>query len=241
MTEPASNPQRLVELLESWAQIPKNQSVVALRTDASGSWWSRSVDAVIWLSELEEAIEHKRELRRVYDPIRDAVRSAVFSTRWQMDSTSQNVRPILNATQIAALRGLALAITPHADLIAKAPELVDLRDTLLRVRGEITSAANLSEEASQYLLVLVGGLEQALTEVEIVGVAHVARLADELAGSLTRLFVYRDGEQSQQAAGLVKVLVGKVGQFLNSPLVVAIAGGVAGSLGTSALGQITAG
>lgn len=233
-------PTKLLEYLRAWQVIPANTYPVDVRarSSAANDWWTPSTDAVACLVDTERLIElaGDDELCRSYEAIRVQVRDATFSSRWQLDATVNGDRSTLEPVVMAALGAIVSGLTVRDKILAASPGAVELRDTLLRVREEIMSA-HLPEEACQYLLVLVGHLEQALAEVAVRGLADVQACADQLIGALTRLYPQCDGEESDQSPKVVKLLVRKIGDFLNSPLVAAIAGGVAGGV----MGQITTG
>lgn len=233
----ASSARRLLEYMRAWQKIPASGSPATVRASADGDWWTPSVDAVRCAVEVEELVEALEDsnLRDGFETIRALIRDAVFSSKWQLDSSGQ-ARETIPRSALGTLAVVVSALEGRALLMEKTSEFTELREFLLVIREQLMSA-DLPEETREYLLVLVSHLEQALAEAAFRGMADVATCADQLAGALTRLFVQPDGDDANKASGLVKKLVRKVSNFVNSPFMQAAIGSYVGTV----TGQITTG
>lgn len=142
----------------------------------------------------------------------------------------------LNPGIIPGLRGIAVAMETKKSVLGVGPEFQALRDDLLGLRQD-PLITGLPDQAKEYVLHLLTRIEEALTEVAVTGTADVPVLVNQLITSLTRLFLLDPDQDGQgNIRNRIKRILNHFDAWLNSPIVAAIAGGIA-----SGVAQITTG
>ncbi|MDU7384077.1 MAG: hypothetical protein E7L06_08230 [Schaalia turicensis] len=234
----SSSAEKLLERMREWARKDGGIALIAERSDENGRWWSRHAEAVVWFLDLDEAVEQRDRpaLTEAWGAVRGPVARAIFATNFPDAWDSGRAHEFLSEAQLAGLAGVVDSVTQLSDVIARAPEAREALDVLANLRSHIDTAPDLADELKHYLLVLIARVEEALTEAVLTGTADVRALADQLIGTLYRLFdVDGECEESKNFVNLAKRFGAAMSRFLNSPLVSAIAGGITGGFA----GQIT--
>ena len=185
------------------------------------------------------AAEKNSELLAAWDGVARYLWGSIF--QFGVDALDpNNINPQhgfdLNPGIIPGLRGIAVAMETKKSILGTGPEFQALRDDLLGLRQD-PLITGLPDQAKEYVLHLLTRIEEALTEVAVTGTADVPALVDQLIGSLNRLFP-RDPNQKDQGniRNWIKRILTHFDAWLNSPIVTAIANGVA-----SGVAQITTG
>lgn len=185
------------------------------------------------------AAEKNSELLDAWDDIAPHLWGSIFDFGLNaLDPNSMNPKHgfDLNPGIIPGLRGIAVAMETKKSVLSVGPEFQALRDDLLGLRQD-PLIIGLPDQTREYVLHLLTRIEEALTEVAVTGTANVPALVDQLIGSLNRLFP-RDPDQDDKGniRNWIKRILNHLDAWLNSPIVTAIAGGVA-----SGVAQITTG
>ena len=185
------------------------------------------------------AAEKNSELLDAWDDVAPYLWGSIF--QFGLDAVDpNNINPQhgfdLNPGIIPGLRGIAVAMETKKSILGVGPEFQALRDDLLGLRQD-PLIIGLPDQTREYVLHLLTRIEEALTEVAVTGTADVPALVDQLIGSLNRLFP-RDPNQKDQGniRNWIKRILTHFDAWLNSPIVTAIANGVA-----SGVAQITTG
>lgn len=209
MDEQRNAAAELYELLSDWEQVPAGASLIAHRAGDDGDWWPLHVRAA---NLLDEVTVQARRLRPGvglrFEAVIGRLRDGIFVTGQPMVSTASTVTSffrdedlaVLQMMQYAATTSPAISGVAAADLLAAARQAEDL----------VTGATHLDEEARRYLLDLSTHLSRAVQQISTFGGAEVRRLACELSGSLGAYFGDAPADEHDQAAGLVRRLLGGV-------------------------------
>ena len=233
---PASDVERLLEVMETWAKpVPQGSSLLDVR--GGQKWWDRHVDAVTLMVSVDqvERFPDKR-LQASWQEIEPRLQHCIFATGYPMRAINPSWDAFEKDT-LVILSAIASALTYGGGRIVETKEFLELRDELNALKSDIGNT-DLDDKVREYVLHLLARVEEALAEVAITGTADVQALADQLIGSCSRLFILKnDGEESKNFRNRLKRLAGRMNSFVNSPLVVGIAGGIASGFA----GQITAG
>ena len=185
------------------------------------------------------AAERNFELLAAWDGIAPHLWGSIFDFGLNaLDPNSMNPKHgfDLNPGIIPGLRGIAVAMETKKSVLGVGPEFQALRDDLLGLRQD-PLITGLPDQEKEYVLHLLTRIEEALTEVAVTGTADVPVLVNQLIASLTRLFLL-DPDQDDQGniRNRIKRILTHLDAWLNSPIVAAIAGGIA-----SGVAQITTG
>ncbi|QUC08455.1 hypothetical protein [Arachnia rubra] len=233
----ASSAEQLAQLMAAWAEpVESRKNLLQMR--GGRHWWEAHIEAVNLMVDMEAQVEKRKDprLQNSWKRIEPRLWRCIFATEYRMNETGINWVAFEEDT-LVILDAIVSALTYGRWRIVETREFLELRDELEGLKSDIKDT-NLSDEVREYVLHLLARVEEALAEVAVTGTADVRALADQLIGSVGRLFVFKDdGEESKNFRNRLKRLSDRLGGFLNSPLVVAIAGGVAGNF----VGQITAG
>lgn len=234
---PTSDAERLLELMEAWAKpVPQGNSLLDVR--GGQKWWDRHVDAVMLMVSVGEQVERfpDKRLQASWQEIEPRLKHCIFATGYPMRTIDPGWDAFEKDT-LVILSAIVSALTYGGGRIIETKEFLELRDELNALKSDIGNT-DLGDKVREYVLHLLTRVEEALAEVAITGTADVQALADQLIGSCSRLFILKnDGEESKNFRNRLKRLAGRVNSFVNSPLVVGIAGGIASGFA----GQITAG
>lgn len=234
---PASDVERLLEVMETWAKpVPPGSSLLDVR--GGQEWWDRHVDAVTLMVSVADQVERfpDKRLQASWREIEPRLQHCIFATGYPMRAVNPSWDAFEKDT-LVILSAIASALTYGGGRIIETKEFLELRDELNALKSDIGNT-DLGDKVREYVLHLLARVEEALAEVAITGTADVQALADQLIGSCSRLFILKDdGEESKNFRNRLKRLAGRVNSFVNSPLVVGIAGGIASGFA----GQITAG
>ena len=186
------------------------------------------------------AAEKNSELLDAWEGVAPYLWGSIF--RFGLDALDpNNMNPKhgfdLNPGIIPGLYGIAVAMKTKKSVLGVGPEFQALRDDLLGLRQD-PLITGLPDQTREYVLHLLTRIEEALTEVAVTGTANVPVLVDQLIGSLTRLFP-RDSNQDGKGniRNWIKRILNHFDAWLNSPIVAAVAGGIA----SGGVAQITTG
>lgn len=234
---PISDVERLLEVMETWAKpVPPGSSLLDVR--GGQKWWDRHVDAVTLMVGVADQVERfpDKRLQASWREIEPRLQHCIFATGYPMRAVNPSWDAFEKDT-LVILSAIASALTYGGGRIVETKEFLELRDELNALKSDIGNT-DLDDKVREYVLHLLARVEEALAEVAITGTADVQALADQLIGSCSRLFILKnDGEESKNFRNRLKRFAGRVNSFVNSPLVVGIAGGIASGFA----GQITAG
>lgn len=210
--------QKLVDRLEDWSVTPGGQSVLAHRA-GDDEWWAVHAETVGWLLQLEERMDGRDDrLARSWAAVADRIHRAIFCTDVPMDSAlGGSGHRHLTGEQVAIIGAVASAVESEQSLTAVSPELKELQDFNIQLRELIIGASELETDEREYLLALLGNLDQAITDVRVRGVGDVRRWADQLSGAMTRVLGEGDSEEASKVRKMNRVLQGKVMKVLSSP------------------------
>ena len=185
------------------------------------------------------AAERNFELLAAWDGIAPHLWGSIFDFGLNaLDPNSMNPKHgfDLNPGIIPGLRGIAVAMETKKSVLGVGPEFQALRDDLLGLRQD-PLITGLPDQEKEYVLHLLTRIEEALTEVAVTGTADVPVLVNQLIASLARLFLLDPDQDGQgNIRNRIKRILNHLDAWLNSPIVAAIAGGIA-----SGVAQITTG
>lgn len=234
--------QKLVDRLEEWSVTPGGQSVLAHRA-GDDEWWAVHAETVGWLLQLEERMDGRDDrLARSWAAVADRIHRAIFCTDVPMDSAlGGSGHRHLTGEQVAIIGAVASAVESEQSLTAVSPELKELQDFNIQLRELIIGASELSTDEREYLLALLGNLDQAITDVRIKGVGDVRSWADQLSGAMARIFGEGDSEEADKFRKLTRVFQGKLVKVLSSPFAQSAIGSGVGTVVPMIMGQLGTG
>lgn len=229
---------RLIEHLKRWS--PDSDELLFLEeAQVRFEGCLTAVELAVAVAD-QLAAERNSELLDAWDGIAPYLWGSIF--RFGLETLDPNSVELkhgfdLNPGIIPGLRGIAVAMETKKSVLGVGPEFQALRDDLLGLRQD-PLITGLPDQEKEYVLHLLTRIEEALTEVAVTGTADVPVLVNQLIASLARLFLL-DPNQDDQAGNIrnrIKRILTHLDAWLNSPIVAAIAGGIAGGVA-----QITTG
>lgn len=228
---------RLIEHLKRWSPNPDDHFFLE-EAPARFEACVTAVELAVAAAD-QIAAERNFELLAAWDGIAPYLWGSIFDFGLNaLDPNSMNPKHgfDLNPGIIPGLRGIAVAMETKKSVLGVGPEFQALRDDLLGLRQD-PLITGLPDQEKEYVLHLLTRIEEALTEVAVTGTADVPVLVNQLIASLTRLFLL-DPDQDDQGniRNRIKRILNHLDAWLNSPIVAAIAGGIA-----SGVAQITTG
>lgn len=228
---------RLIEHLKRWSPNPDDHFFLE-EAPARFEACVTAVELAVAAAD-QIAAERNFELLAAWDGIAPHLWGSIFDFGLNaLDPNSMNPKHgfDLNPGIIPGLRGIAVAMETKKSVLGVGPEFQALRDDLLGLRQD-PLITGLPDQEKEYVLHLLTRIEEALTEVAVTGTADVPVLVNQLIASLTRLFLL-DPDQDDQGniRNRIKRILTHLDAWLNSPIVAAIAGGIA-----SGVAQITTG
>ena len=186
------------------------------------------------------AAEKNSELLAAWDGIAPYLWGSIFQFGLNaLDPNNMNPKHgfDLNPGIIPGLRGIAVAMETKKSVLGVGSEFQALRDDLLGLRQD-PLITGLPDQAKEYVLHLLTRIEEALAEVAVTGTADVPVLVNQLIASLARLFLLDPDQDGQgNIRNRIKRILTHLDAWLNSPIVAAIAGGLA----SGGVAQITTG
>lgn len=228
---------RLIEHLKRWSPNPDDHFFLEeaqVRFEACVT----AVELAVAVAD-QLAAERNFELLAAWDGIAPHLWGSIFDFGLNaLDPNNMNPKHgfDLNPGIIPGLRGIAVAMETKKSVLGVGPEFQALRDDLLGLRQD-PLITGLPDQAKEYVLHLLTRIEEALTEVAVTGTADVPVLVNQLITSLTRLFLLDPDQDGQgNIRNRIKRILNHLDAWLNSPIVAAIAGGIA-----SGVAQITTG
>ena len=230
---------RLAELITACAKpLPSGKSLMEFRSsERKTSWWKVHGEAVLLMLSVDKQVDATQDprLQKSWNLIEPRLWSGIYATEHGLVSGSQV--SFFTTDTLAILDAVVSRLeSEQKPLLNTGPEFQALKDDLLGLRQD-PLITGLPDQARKYVLHLLTRIEEALTEVAVTGTANVPALVDQLIGSLTRLFP-RDPDQEGKGniRNWIKRILTHFDAWLNSPIVAAIANGVA-----SGVAQITTG
>ena len=230
---------RLAELITSWAKpLPSGKTLMDFRSsEQQTSWWKIHSEAVLLMLSVDKQVDatHDPRLQKSWNLIEPRLWSGIYATEHGLGSGSQV--SFFTTDTLAILDAVVSRLeSEQKPLLTTGPEFQALKDDLLGLRQD-PLITGLPDQTREYVLHLLTRIEEALTEVAVTGTANVPALVDQLIGSLNRLFPGNPNQKDQgNIRNWIKRILTHFDAWLNSPIVTAIANGVA-----SGVAQITTG
>lgn len=228
---------RLIEHLKRWSPNPDDHFFLE-EAPARFEACVTAVELAVAAAD-QIAAERNFELLAAWDGIAPHLWGSIFDFGLNaLDPNSMNPKHgfDLNPGIIPGLRGIAVAMETKKSVLGVGPEFQALRDDLLGLRQD-PLITGLPDQEKEYVLHLLTRIEEALTEVAVTGTADVPVLVNQLIASLARLFLLDPDQDGQgNIRNRIKRILNHLDAWLNSPIVAAIAGGIA-----SGVAQITTG
>lgn len=228
---------RLIEHLKRWS--PDSDELLFLEeAQVRFEGCLTAVELAVAVAD-QLAAEKNSELLAAWEGVAPYLWSSIF--QFGLETLDPNsVEPKhgfdLNPGIIPGLRGIAVAMETKKSVLGVGPEFQALRDDLLGLRQD-PLITGLPDQEKEYVLHLLTRIEEALAEVAVTGTADVPVLVNQLIASLTRLFLLDPDQDGQgNIRNRIKRILNHFDAWLNSPIVAAIAGGIA-----SGVAQITTG
>lgn len=224
----------LAALLVRW-EVPPNTKPESHRGQGTGpsslEFWRDHVRAVIWLTEVESALQAMEALGEDVSHFREAQPAwygAVFAMSAPWGTSATHVRKMLERGDLGLLRALgqqldSVGYTPPSNAIS----LEQLRTTFEEVETLVTSST-VPVHVKRYLLGLVTEARTCLVELDALGEVRLRRVTFELGGALNAVAetAAPEGEKTRWRAVATMVLT----QFA-----IQTAAAIAGGIGTQAL------
>lgn len=231
---------RLAELITAWAKpLPSGKSLAAFRSGSEGQetmWWEIHAEAVALMCSVAKqvAATNDSRIQNSWHLIEDRLWNGIFATEHGLSSGSQV--NWFSYDTLAILDAVASRLDIERKPLNMVSEFQALRDDLLGLRQD-PLITGLPDQAREYVLHLLTRIEEALTEVAVTGTADIPVLVNQLIASLARLFLLDPDQDGQgNIRNRIKRILTHLDAWLNSPIVAAIAGGIAGGVA-----QITTG
>lgn len=229
---------RLAELITAWAkEIPSGKSLMEFRSsERKTSWWKVHGEAVLLMLNVANQVDAARDprLQNSWNLIEPRLWNGIFATEHGLVSGSQV--SWFTPDTLAILDVVVSRLDIERKPLNMGSEFQALRDDLLGLRQD-PLITGLPDQAKEYVLHLLTRIEEALAEVAVTGTADVPVLVNQLITSLTRLFLLDPDQDGQgNIRNRIKRILTHLDAWLNSPIVAAIAGGIA-----SGVAQITTG
>ena len=229
---------RLAELITAWAkEIPSGKSLMEFRSsERKTSWWKVHGEAVLLMLNVANQVDAARDprLQNSWNLIEPRLWNGIFATEHGLVSGSQV--SWFTPDTLAILDVVVSRLDIERKPLNMGSEFQALRDDLLGLRQD-PLITGLPDQAKEYVLHLLTRIEEALAEVAVTGTADVPVLVDQLIASLARLFLLDPDQDGQgNIRNRIKRILNHLDAWLNSPIVAAIAGGIA-----SGVAQITTG
>ena len=228
---------RLIEHLKRWSPNPDDHFFLE-EAPARFEACVTAVELAVAAAD-QIAAERNFELLAAWDGIAPHLWGSIFDFGLNaLDPNSMNPKHgfDLNPGIIPGLRGIAVAMETKKSVLGVGPEFQALRDDLLGLRQD-PLITGLPDQEKEYVLHLLTRIEEALAEVAVTGTADVPVLVNQLIASLARLFLLDPDQDGQgNIRNRIKRILNHLDAWLNSPIVAAIAGGIA-----SGVAQITTG
>ena len=229
---------RLAELITAWAEpLPPGKTLMDFRSwEQQTSWWKIHSEAVLLMLSVDKQVDatHDPRLQNSWNLIEPRLWNGIFATEHGLVSGSQV--SWFTPDTLAILDVVVSRLDIERKPLNMGSEFQALRDDLLGLRQD-PLITGLPDQAREYVLHLLARIEEALTEVAVTGTADVPVLVNQLIASLTRLFLLDPDQDGQgNIRNRIKRILTHLDAWLNSPIVTAIANGVA-----SGVAQITTG
>lgn len=229
---------RLAELITAWAkEIPSGKSLMEFRSsERKTSWWKVHGEAVLLMLNVANQVDAARDprLQNSWNLIEPRLWNGIFATEHGLVSGSQV--SWFTPDTLAILDVVVSRLDIERKPLNMGSEFQALRDDLLGLRQD-PLITGLPDQAKEYVLHLLTRIEEALAEVAVTGTADVPVLVNQLIASLARLFLLDPDQDGQgNIRNRIKRILTHLDAWLNSPIVAAIAGGIA-----SGVAQITTG
>lgn len=216
---------RLAELLKEWQVTPAGRSAGAFRSDETGGWWAKHMEAVEWVGIIDEAMAEISESEHAVKLWRQAsteARRAIFRTPHGLDWSDLHGEckeiddsPITMIGTIGELLGARRA-TGEAALTQARGLLGPVQDALREAENLVT-AIDLADDERNHLLTLIEHCRHVMKLARIDDINELRAHLERLIGALD--LVDAGSERTEDKKGVVRRLISSTKEFMGSPVV----------------------
>ena len=215
----------LAGLLGEWQVTPTGRTAAAFRSDETGDWWARHMEAVEWVGVIDEAmaeISGAEHAVKLWGQASASARRAIFRTQHGLDWSDPHSEgreiddsAITMIGTVGELLGARRATGGVA--LSQARAILGPVEDALREAENLATAIDLAGDERDHLLTLIEHCRQVMKLAGVDDINELRAYLERLIGALG--LVDAGGERAEEKKGVVHRLISSTKDFMGSPQV----------------------